>query len=412
MRSQHQSKPLATYFLWVFLLLFWALIPGEAQSLDAKKSYRLQNLIGSRDAVLVAGPQNRILFSKHANAMLVPASTLKIFTALVAIHYLGVDYRFPTDFFLDASANLKVKGYGDPLLISEALKEIAKSLGKRLETAKKKINDLVLDDAYFAHPILIPGVNASRRPHDAPNGALCVNFNTVCFKRLKGAYVSAEPDTPLLPSALKKIKQSGLNKGRIIFSHHGKENMRYAGELLLYFMKKEGITVNGRIRPGRVQKKTDRLILRYTSKYSLKPVISKLLEYSNNFMANQILIASGAKALGPPGTLDKGVAAALTYAKRVLDIENLSFVEGSGISRKNRISATVMNKILGQFVPYHLLMRRSGRVFYKTGTLYGINTRAGYIEGETGALYRFAVLINSPGKSIKQVMDRLLDMVH
>jgi D-alanyl-D-alanine carboxypeptidase/D-alanyl-D-alanine-endopeptidase (penicillin-binding protein 4) len=52
-------------------------------------------------------------------------------------------------------------------------------------------------------------------------------------------------------------------------------------------------------------------------------------------------------------------------------------------------------------------MRRKNGEFYKTGTLYGINTRAGYIQGKSGHLYRFVVMINTPGKSTKPVMQRI-----
>ena len=176
----------------------------------------------------------------------------------------------------------------------------------------------------------------------------------------------------------------------------------------MYFLKKEGIESNGRIRIGRVGKEVDKLIFRYLSRLSLIQVISKLLEYSNNFIANQLLIVAGAKVYGPPGTLDKGIHAALTYAKNNLIIDNINVVEGSGISRRNLISARSLYKILKVFEPNHSLMRRRGKAFYKTGTLNGINTRAGYIENTKGELYCFVVLLNTPGKSSKPIMDIIL----
>ena len=125
-------------------------------------------------------------------------------------------------------------------------------------------------------------------------------------------------------------------------------------------------------------------------------------------MANQLIIACGAKAYGPPGTLEKGVQAASAYAQNILKIDNIRFVEGSGISRKNRMSAGSFYKILKAFAPYHFLMPRMGKAFFKTGTLSGINTRAGYIENKEGRLYSFVVLLNTPGKSPKPMMDILL----
>ena len=398
-------------FRWVFAPTLAIALFQAPESVRATQSFGLQQLVGKQDAVLVADPQGRVVFSKHADKPLVPASILKIFTALVALHHLGPDHRFETEFFLDPRGNLKVKGHGDPLLISEVLKAIAGELGKVLEPQQKRIRDLVLDDAYFSHPIRVPGVFYSNRPHDAPNGALCANFNTFFFKRSDSGFASAEPLTPLLPATLEKIKRSGLDFGRIIYSHDDRENLNYAGELLLHFMKEAGISSFGSIREGKVSGPGDRLVFRYVSQFSLEQIISRMLEYSNNFIANQLLIAAGAKAYGAPGTLEKGVDAALDYADKILPIHHFDFVEGSGISRKNRISAAMMLKILDRFAPHRLLMPRDGRIFCKTGTLSGINTRAGYIEGKAGAPFRFVAMVNTPGKPVKPIMDRITSLI-
>ncbi|MBW1725544.1 MAG: D-alanyl-D-alanine carboxypeptidase [Deltaproteobacteria bacterium] len=409
MHLSSKSKTFFTAATCRFLLLFCLLNFGTTRHLYAEKLADLNPFIGDRDAILVSDPQGRIVFSKNADIQLVPASTLKIFTALVALHYLGPDYRFVTEFYQDHNSNLKVKGYGDPLLISEALTEIAHDLTSIPDIELNHINDLVLDDSYFKTPIAIPGVNWSNEPYDATIGALCVNFNTVNFKRNpNGIFVSAEAQTPLLPFVQERIDASQLNHGRILFSSQRSENTLYSGHLLLYFLKKEAIQFSGMIKTGKVQKDNDKLICRYVSSFSLMQVISKLFEYSNNFMANQLLITCGAKAYGPPGTLEKGVQAASAYAKNILKIDNIRFVEGSGISRKNRMSAVSFYKILKVFALYHFLMRRMGKAFYKTGTLKGIHTRAGYIENKEGSLYSFVVLVNTPGKSPKPIMDILL----
>jgi len=138
-------------------------------------------------------------------------------------------------------------------------------------------------------------------------------------------------------------------------------------------------------------------------------VISKLLEHSNNFIANQLLIAAGAKAYGPPGTLSKGVQAVSVFANDVLKLQDIHIVEGSGISRENRISAQDLLAVLEAFVPYYRLMPGEGKAFYKSGTLSGINTRAGYFENKDGKTYRFVVLLNTPGKSADRIMNILLN---
>ena len=388
------------------LLLFLLLFVAKTTNLYCGKLDDLEHLIGARDAVLLADSKGHIIFSKNADIQLIPASTLKIFTALVAIHYLGPDYKFFTEFYMDRHSNLKIKGYGDPLLISETVKEMIHRLSMMLYAEFNIINDLVLDDSYFDASSVIPGVNVSYEPYDAPNGALCVNFNTVNFKRNKnGVYVSAESQTPLLPFILSRIKASQIEHGRIVLSSQRNEVTRYAGHLFLYFLKKDGIRFNGGIRMGKVQKEADKLIYRFVSSISLMQTLSKLLEYSNNFISNQLLITVGAKVYGPPGNLEKGLRAALIYAKNILEINHFQIEEGSGISRKNRISARDFYKILKAFIPHYFLMRQSNKVYYKTGTLKGIHSRAGYIKKNNGELYPFVLMINTPGKSPKPVMD-------
>jgi D-alanyl-D-alanine carboxypeptidase/D-alanyl-D-alanine-endopeptidase (penicillin-binding protein 4) len=393
-------------FQFISCLLLFLLPFIITTNLYCEKLDDLGYLIGDRDAVLVADPNGHIVFSKNVDTPLIPASTLKLFTALVAIHYLGPDYKFFTEFYMDRHSNLKIKGYGDPLLISETVVEMIRHLSMRLSAKYGIINDLILDDSYFGVQTVIPGVNVSYEPYDAPNGALCVNFNTVNFKRNKnGVYVSAESQTPLLPFILPRIRDSQIDHGRIVLSSQRNEITRYAGHLFLYFLNKEGIRLKGDVRLGKIQKEADKLIYRYVSSFSLIQSLSKLFEYSNNFIANQLLIATGAKVYGPPGSLEKGVRAALIYAKNILEIDHVRIEEGSGISRKNRISARNFYKILNAFTPHYFLMQQTDNMYYKTGTLKGIHTRAGYIKKKSGELYPFVLLINTPGKSPKPMMD-------
>jgi D-alanyl-D-alanine carboxypeptidase/D-alanyl-D-alanine-endopeptidase (penicillin-binding protein 4) len=360
----------------------------------------LSGKISSRDAILVAGPDGSVIYSKNPGKESVPASTLKILTGLIAIHHFGESYRFRTEFYLDPSLNLRVKGYGDPLLLSEVWQEIASALAPKL----RDFNDLVLDDTYFADDV-IPGVGSSTNPYDAPNGALCANFNTVFFKRdPAGRIVSAEPQTPITPLARKKIRQLGVNAGRYTFSHHKHEAARYAGEILMHFLKEKDRVCHGDIRFGAVGP-DDTLIYTYYSTFTLEQVVQKMLKFSNNFIANQLLLALGAQVHGAPGTLDKGVDVFSSYCRKVLGLRGVQIVEGSGISRKNRLSPLDMLVVLKHFEPYRALLVRDGPLLYKTGTLRGIKTRAGYIESCAGGPYYFAVFLNGSRADIDSILN-------
>lgn len=357
--------------------------------------------LSSKDAVLVAGPDGRIVVGKNETLPCTPASTLKILTGLAALHVFGSSHRFQTEFYEDHEQNVKVKGYGDPLLISEAWQKIASALSHRL----KGCNCIVVDDTYFSQSLVVPGVGSSTNPYDAPNGALCANFNTVFFESDKqGRIVSAERQTPLTPLARYKIQQLKARKGRHTFAGDRHECSRYAGELLLHFLKKNGYGCPGGVRAGTVRPQ-DSLLYAYRSDFTMEEIVQKMLAFSNNFIANQLLITLGAHVYDPPGTLDKGKKVISEFVKKELFIENMELAEGSGISRQNRLSALDMLAVLRRFEPHRGLLVRDGRVLYKTGTLKGVRTRAGYIEGLSGDLYYFVIFLNSPQGDIDSILD-------
>jgi len=384
------------------------LFEGSITDVRAIDSETIKALIGPGDSIMVTDPAGRMIIAENEHQKLVPASILKVFTSLAALHYLGPDHRYVTEFYIDQNSNLKIKGYGDPLLISEVVNVISRLLAGLIGSATR-INDIIVDDSYFNQPLTIPGISSSTQPFDAPNGALCVNFNTAFFKRTQSGYASAEAQTPLLPYAEKKIKLLKPKSGRIVLSHIEKENTIYAGRLFRYFLSHNGLDLRGTVKPGRVDESADKLIYRYESRFTLPQIIAKLLEHSNNFTTNQLLISCGIKIFGQPGNLEKGVAALARFAEEELRIRDMIIVEGSGISRENRVSADQMMRVLAKFEPHRTLMRRQGREYYKTGTLNGINTRAGYIVSSNGGLYRYVVMINTPGKSTNPVMRRLLE---
>lgn len=369
-------------------------------------SYAGQNLpcrinITSKDAFLVAGPDGRILYKKNETKKRIPASTIKVLTALAGLNHFGPSYRFRTEFYTDPFQNLKIKAYGDPLFTSEVLQELAGYLSKKI----LRFQDLILDNTYFSSRIRIPGCGKSTNPYDAPVGALCANFNTVVFRRDgKGRIISLERQTPVIPFARDRIQSLGLKRGRYTFLHNPQDAARYAGELLLHFLRKRGVESQGDIRFGPVGP-GDTLIYTYESIFTLETVVQKMLKSSSNFMANQILIALGASVYGPPGTLVKGVGAVTDYAKNELLLQHIKIVEGSGISRQNRMTALEMLTILKEFRSYRHLLKRKDDVLYKTGSLKGIRTEVGYIEGYSQGPYYFVVFFNRPNSDMNAAIN-------
>ncbi len=286
--------------------------------------------------------------------------------------------------------------------------EIAKHLSQKQHIFK----DIIIDDSYFANSLNIPGKNRSSNPYDAPVGALSANFNTVYFNYdEKGKLITAESQTPLLPSISKKIHLMRLKKGRYTFSHNQQEITTYAGELLLYFLRKNNAKASGNIRLGLIDS-DDKLIYRYHSRFTLEEVIKKMMKYSNNFIANQLLITMGAKESGEPGDLKKGANVIRQYTKQKLGLEDFKIVEGSGLSRENRVSALQMLSILKAFSSYRYLLNQKDNFFYKTGTLQGIKNRVGYFENGSKDIYYYIIFLSKsdidPGALIECLKDELV----
>ncbi len=397
--ERYKWMRLGWVMLWLTLVLPLS-CPSSAFSRSTSLQAKIMSMAGARDSVLVHAPDGSELVGIRADRERVPASILKILTSLAAIEALGDDFRFKTEFYTDKNGNLKIKGYGDPLLISEQLAVICAHLSKGLAS----VENIVLDDSYFSQPIRIPGRGTSLEPYDAPNGALCVNFNTVAFTRRNGQWISDEPQTPLLPSVVPLIEASGLSSGRITLAANRGEALDYTGALFRYFLNQSGTPIRGAIVHDRVDPSQDQLIWQYRSNVDLAQAVAKLLEFSNNFIANQILLIMGAESKGAPASMEKGLDQLRAYYRDTLGISTGSIVEASGISRQNRVSARAMMTILDRFAPYYHLLRKQNRQYYKTGHLKGVRSRAGYITSKTGKLYRFVVILNTPGKSTHRIM--------
>jgi len=402
-KPAHPPKPIIKKRIFLFFAAFLFLFLLSPTASKAKKGISCRSQIKSTDSFLVATPEGKVLFEKNAAKQRIPASTLKVLTALAALDHFGPLHSFKTEFYGDRFGNLKIKGYGDPLLVSEILQHIATILSRKSES----FQNIILDVTYFESRIMVPGCDHTTNPYDAPVGALCANFNTVAFKRKKnGRIYSTESQTPMVPFMVRQIRAQGLNSGRRTFTHDSRDGALYVGELLRYMLKERGIKVRGNIRFGSVTPK-DTLIFTYRSVFPLETVVEKMLHSSSNFMANQIFLALGASVYGPPGNLAKGVRATQAYAKRELGLTHIRIVEGSGLSRENRLSAYDMLAVLEKFKPYKDLLKGHDHVRYKTGSLNGIRARAGYIESDRFGPCAFAVFFNRKGSN-PQAMVRCL----
>lgn len=391
--------------MWLVLLIP---VISAAERQVCSASCRSFAEFNSRNAYGVAGLDGRIIDSCRPDQPLVPASILKIATVSAALSILGPDFRFRTEFFTDAQDNLYIKGFGDPTLISEEVSGIAAQLYQR---GLRRVRTLYVDASSFALETQVPGQEDSNNPYDAPIGPLSVNFNSVSLvKDAAGQVVSGEPLTPTLPimEELAKAQPAGRMRLNICTGHcdADKRMARYAGELFRAQLQAQGVTVGNMGGLRSVPAGGAHLVYGHESTQTLTAVSESTLRYSSNFMANLIFLACGAKKFGYPATWNKGAKAvheALEHQLGKTEAAAIVQVEGSGLSRDNRVTARAMLQLLQVFRPHAGLLRKEQGVALKTGTLTGVYNYAGYLpDGKA-----FVILLNQQANNRGAVLRQL-----
>lgn len=379
--------------LRAFCLLFVLIAPARPAFAQDWKGRWIAGL--GNGGAYVEDESGHVILAHREQDSFVPASSIKIATAALALKTLGSDYRFITEFYVDSEDRLVIKGYGNPMLLSQELVAIAKDLIRR---GLKTCNGIVLDASFFDSHIQIDGVERSLNPYDAVNAALLANFNTISVQKLKnGSVISGESQTPITAAALARAKPLRPGRHRVNLGSDSEVAVRYVGELMQAFLKQGGAAVRGGVTMGRVPEGA-KLALRHESSESLEEVLKSMLKFSTNLTANQLFLIVGAKKYGAPATVEKGVAAMEDFLKNEVGWKTVRVAEGSGLSRRTHVTAIQMTKLLRHVEKYlmDLLPLRDDVFRAKTGTLKGVSTYAGFFPLPDGSTARFVILMNDP----------------
>ena len=86
--------------------------------------------------------------------------------------------------------------------------------------------------------------------------------------------------------------------------------------------------------------------------------------------------------------------------------QQFNVVEGSGISRKNRLTPEAIWQMLKAFSEQKNLLHGEKGILYKTGTLHGVSTLAGYLPGSKQRY--FVILLNQPKNRRNEILKLLL----
>ncbi|HSD00126.1 MAG TPA: D-alanyl-D-alanine carboxypeptidase/D-alanyl-D-alanine-endopeptidase [Casimicrobiaceae bacterium] len=396
------------------------------------------------------------LFAYDADRPMNPASVMKLVTTFAALEILGRDFRWKTEAYLGGplldrtlKGDLILKGYGDPKITVEQWQAFMTLL--RANGLDAIDGDLVLDRSYFALPPHDPAAFDAEplKPYNVGPDALLVNFKSVRLMfapdEVTGTVsIDTEPrldDVVLGPApALAAIDcndwrgsvaarfVNGGDKASIAFSGRypascGErewwvallDHPHYVHAMFTAAFRDAGGRFAGGLKERRAPRNAEPFaVLESPPLYDIVRDVNKL---SNNVMARQIFLTLGATAVAPPATPAKGAEAVKRWVKsRKLSIPGLVLENGSGLSRRERITAGGLARLLlaadastvrDEFVSSlavaatdGTVQRRfqngtvAGQALLKTGSLEGVRALAGYVIDAEGRRFVVVAIIN------------------
>lgn len=404
-----------------------------------------------------------------------PASVMKLVTTYAALEQLGPTYTWKTRIVAEApihnsvlKGDLHVVGGGDPRLSRERLWLLLRELRSR--DIRRIEGNVVTDRRFFQLAPHDPGAFDQRplRPYNAPADALNIDYGALPLRLVPSA-AGAEVGIDPLPAGLSldnRIRRGGTGpcpdpaalltadsrsgaNGNNVLTLEGSlppacntafdwnlaplPPARLFEGLFRTLWQELGGEIDGRFVAGPAPAGA-RTLAESTSP-ALPEVLRDMNKWSNNVIARHVLATLGAES--EPGR-DSAVAGSKvverTLAGSGIPTETLVIENGAGLSRNERISADTLGRLLlaawrSRSMPELIASlpiagrdgtarRRvanspaAGAAHIKTGTLDGVRSLAGYVQGASGHRYIVVLLINHPNASAgRDVQDALLEWV-
>lgn len=405
------------------------------------------------------------IISHRADVPMNPASSMKLLTSFAALSELGPNYTWQTQFKSAApvvngilQGDLYWVGSGDPLFDQDDLLDLQNQL---MAKGIKGINGrLILDRSVWSHVGSAEQFDGdSKESFTTPPDPQLVAFKVAWLNvdmTTEGAKIRLEPALPNVNLNTKidmrkggacadirnylKIQVLGQTvnvTGKLPASCHGKkafvnvlDGQNFAIQSFLADWQSLGGTPPNGTGVGVAPAKA-KVLATHKSK-PLTDVLMGVNKHSNNTMARTVFLTLGQNESNSPNTIASAERALRrSFAKAGLqDDETLVIENGSGLSRRERVTTKFMGKMLDtaykssfadpfiKTLPiggYDGTLRSrfknlNGDIHMKTGTLGNVRALAGYYLPERGGNPLVIVMmINSPRSSGQLAdMDKLI----
>lgn len=375
---------------------------------------------GRERSCIVVRQGPRTIMARRADERLVPASNLKILTALAALSRLGAEEKLVTEVRVGRTLGaggvvdgpLWLIGGGDPVLATAdyaASFENQPQLFTPLETLADAVvkagvrqvrGGIIGDESRYDRQRYVPTWRQVyiTDSESGPASALGVNDGFAQFSPRKVA--AAEPDV-------------------------------HAAGVLTGLLQARGVVVDGVPAEGQAPEGAP-LVARISSP-PVRDLVGQMLRESDNLTAELLVKELGRRFAGA-GTTTAGVGVVRqALASASLPVEHLAAVDGSGLDRSDRASCTLLMAALavagarGPLAAGFPLAGRegtlakrfqgnpaAGRLRAKTGALAEVAGLTGYVDSATGAPpLAFAFLVNqlprdAIGRALQEQLGALL----
>lgn len=402
------------------------------------------------------------LLSFQAQKALNPASTIKLVTTAIALDQMGAGYRWNNEILYTGTiddgtlkGDLYFRGNGDPYLTPERFWRLLYRV--YLYGIENIDGNLYVDDSYF-QPESIDYAAFDNQPyrtyHVGPSAVLVgfqateLNFsvnhkkgavNIVPFPNAEfiainnqvklrrsgscGRWQKRLQITPVKRKHTLQIKISGNYAEACGKKTLYRRVSSRADHFELFFRpiwKQIGGKLQGEI--SRQKTPPSAKALMNEESISLSETIRFINKFSNNVMTRQVLLSLGAQQLGAPGTtqkgiqaidqwLDKKIAQGIIHDRKALRLDN-----GSGLSRKTRVSAQLLGELLHYvyqqaYMPDFIASlpitgydgtmahrfsgeKLLGQIYMKTGLLDFVQSMGGFVTAASGKRYIVVMLHN------------------
>ncbi len=388
-KHKNMKRHISFILLLLTSTLLWAASPLDmflnSKSISARST-----------AVLIQDlSTGEILISHNVDTPLLPASIMKTVTIAGLLQEKGPDERFHTMVYADGpieegtlEGDLLIVGGGDPTLGANCAPESDDISEEIIATLKHKgitsiTGDVRVDTSLYEGPACPPSWAVADLNEAYGTGSHALNFR----RNASGSHAVKNPESVFLSYLTTRLRGAGIEV-------HG------GGKI-----GDEGLT----------DKEATLLMDHVSDKYA--EVMRSCMMRSDNLFAETLLRAFGL-ARGKEGTTAAAANEMLSYWKHAgIPTKGVTLIDGSGLSRSNRVTANFINGILqkmGNNDEYASFMPLAGQegtlseflkdtdldsyVAMKTGSMKGIQCYAGYkLDEEFASTHSIVIIMNDIG---------------